>query len=110
MIETREIRTCDMEHAKPRTNADTVPFSLDGTNYEVELCPKDREAIEKIFGKYTPHARRAKVTSVPAVKVRTVIDRRNSARIRAWAASQGIQVSERGRIPESVIQKYAAAH
>ncbi|HEY2443433.1 MAG TPA: histone-like nucleoid-structuring protein Lsr2, partial [Streptosporangiaceae bacterium] len=28
----------------------------------------------------------------------------------AWAAEQGIAVSERGRIPAAVVEKYEAAH
>jgi hypothetical protein len=30
--------------------------------------------------------------------------------VRAWAKSQGIQVSERGRIPASVVEQYEAAN
>jgi hypothetical protein len=32
------------------------------------------------------------------------------AQLRAWAGKQGLQVSAKGRVPESVVQAYADAH
>ena len=40
---------------------------------------------------------------------RTASSRERSGDIRAWAKDQGIAVSERGRIPASVVQQYQAA-
>jgi len=41
--------------------------------------------------------------------VRILPSRERSGDIRAWAKGQGIPVSERGRIPASVVQQYEAA-
>ena len=41
--------------------------------------------------------------------VRTPSSRERSGDIRAWAKDQGIAVSERGRIPASVVEQYQAA-
>jgi hypothetical protein len=38
--------------------------------------------------------------------VRTVASRRRSHAIRAWALEHGIELSERGRIPASVVEQY----
>jgi Lsr2 len=40
---------------------------------------------------------------------RTVASRQRSGDIRAWAKQQGLAVSERGRIPASVVEQYQAA-
>ena len=40
---------------------------------------------------------------------RTAASRQRSSDIRAWARQQGLSVSERGRIPASVVQQYEAA-
>jgi hypothetical protein len=41
--------------------------------------------------------------------VRTSSSRERSGGIRAWAKDQGIKVSERGRIPASIIEQYENA-
>jgi hypothetical protein len=40
---------------------------------------------------------------------RTAASRQRSGGIRAWAKDQGITVSERGRIPASVVDQYETA-
>jgi len=40
---------------------------------------------------------------------RALASRQRSGHIRAWAKGQGIAVSERGRIPASVVEQYRAA-
>jgi hypothetical protein len=38
------------------------------------------------------------------------MSREKSAEIRQWARTQGLPVSERGRIASTVVEKYEAAH
>jgi nucleoid-associated protein Lsr2 len=40
---------------------------------------------------------------------RTASSRERSETIRSWAKDQGIAVSDRGRIPASVVEQYEAA-
>jgi hypothetical protein len=47
--------------------------------------------------------------TLPTPWVRTPSSRERSGDIRAWAKDQGITVSERGRIPASVVEQYQAA-
>jgi ribosome-binding protein aMBF1 (putative translation factor) len=89
-------------------DAQTHTISLDGRSMEVDLCGKDGRALDKVAGKYVPHARKIRRTA--GTSRRTVSDRERSADIRAWAKTQGFQVSDRGRIPENVEREYAAAH
>lgn len=98
--------TCDI--CGSTKDAQTHTLSLDGQAREIDLCGKDGRALAKVASKYVPHAR--KVRRAPATGRRTVSDRERSADIRAWAKTQGFQISDRGRIPEGVEREYADAH
>ena len=54
-------------------------------------------------GRRTAHRRTAK-------SARGTGPRTDRAAVRAWAAGQGLKVSERGRISAEVLSKYNAAH
>ena len=89
-------------------DAQTHTISLDGQAREIDLCGKDGRALAKVAGKYVPHARKVRRTT--ATGRRTTTDRQHSADIRAWAKSQGFEVSDRGRIPADLERQYSAAH
>ena len=84
----------------------TVRFAFDGTDYEIDLNAKNAAAFGKQLAPYLEHARRAG-RSQPRRAGRT--GRQRSGDIRAWAKEQGLAVSERGRIPASVLEQYHAA-
>lgn len=88
-----------------------VRFSWGGTDYEIDLSPGNRAIAEERFGDFISHARRAgrAASNGHAAAPRRRRDRGNSGAIRAWAAEQGITVSERGRIPVTVIAQYEAS-
>lgn len=90
----------DGEH----TAAETVVFALDGVTYHIDLSDTHAAELRADFGKYITHARKARNT-----KGSTSRRRRNdgeSQTIRAWAATQGIQLAPRGRIPAHVVERY----
>jgi hypothetical protein len=87
--------------------AETLAFGLDGVTYEIDLSEKNAKALRKAIDVYVTSARRvggrkARTTSVVA----TGVDNRA---VRAWASSNGITLSARGRIPADVVQQYRAA-
>jgi len=96
----------DLDGSKDATE---VSFAYNGTEYTIDLSRKNRTAFEKVLKPYT--------------EAGTKVSRRNSARrlssggsgrqdlaaIRTWAAQQGIEVSDRGRISKDVIDRYDAA-
>ena len=84
-------------------------FSIDGRDYEIDLCLRHSERFDDALGKYASHARKSSVR-VPRTKRRTAAHRRHSAEVRAWAVAHGMTVSERGRIPAEVVNKYDASH
>ncbi len=86
----------------------TVRFAFDGTGYEIDLNAKNAAAFSKQLAPYLEHARRAG-RAQPRRGGRTTVGRQRSGDIRAWAKEHGLAVSERGRIPASVVEKYQAA-
>lgn len=87
--------------------AETVKFSLDGREYEIDLSEKNAKALRKAFEPWSASARRVSGRrGRPGVRVETGVD---TAAVRAWAASNGIKLSNRGRLPKDVIEQYRAA-
>jgi hypothetical protein len=84
----------------------TVQFGLEAVDYEIDLSTTNASLFRTQMAPFLEHARKAgRGQRRPARSSR----RPNSAGIRAWAKEHGIHVSERGRIPASVIQSYDAA-
>jgi hypothetical protein len=89
--------------------AQTVRFAFDGTDYEIDLSAKNAAAFGKQLAPYLEHARRA--GRAPSRRAgRAAANRQRSGNIRAWAKEHGLAVSERGRIPASLVEQYQAAN
>lgn len=87
----------------------TRAFSLDGRDYEIDLCEKHSQKFDETVKRFAERARKVSA-KIGRTKRRTTAHRRRSAEIRAWAKHTGMDVSERGRIPAQVITKYEASH
>jgi Lsr2 len=87
---------------------ETLRFGLDGTEYEIDLRKNNASTFRRQIAPYIEHARKAG-RGQRRRAVRTPSSRKRSDDIRAWAKDQGIAVSERGRIPASVVEQYQAA-
>jgi hypothetical protein len=99
---------CDV-HGDDTEGAETINFSLDGTAYEIDVCEAHAAKLRDAFAPYVAAARR----------VQRGGGRRgrsggrsgggfDPAAVRAWAKSNGIKVSERGRISAEVLEQYSA--
>ena len=86
---------------------ETVRFAYDGTQYEIDLSSQNAEALRSTLGKYIQHARKA--SAPPRQAHRAARNRVGTSAVRAWARAQGKEISERGRIPASVMKEYQAA-
>ncbi len=87
---------------------ETVRFAFDGTGYEIDLNAKNGAAFRKQLAPYVEHARGP--GRAPSRRSgRGAASRQRSGDIRAWAKQHGLAVSERGRIPASVVEQYHAA-
>ena len=87
---------------------ETLRFAFGGADYEIDLSKKNAAAFRKQLAPFVEHARRAG-RAQPRRPSRTAASRQRSGDIRAWAKDHGIAVSERGRIPASVVEQYRAA-
>jgi nucleoid-associated protein Lsr2 len=88
----------------------TYRFGFEGRDYEIDLKPANAKKLEQALAKYIEHARRAKAATSRRGGGPVARDRERPAEIRQWARSRGIEVSERGRIPATVIEQYESAH
>ncbi|NPC42262.1 Lsr2 family protein [Nocardioides sp. zg-1230] len=91
---------------------ETVSFGLDGTTYEIDLNDANAASLREALSGYVGHAR--KVTGGGRRTRRSSggssSSSSNTKDVREWAKSQGMEVSERGRISADVQQAYDAAH
>ncbi|MFK3984439.1 Lsr2 family protein [Micromonospora sp. NPDC050397] len=92
----------------------TVEFALDGLNFTIDLSEANAGTLRKALDPYIVagtrvgrggiESRRPTRRSAGAAPTRT--DRDQNKAIREWASKNGYEVSERGRIPASVVEAY----
>jgi hypothetical protein len=87
---------------------ETVRFAIGGAQYEIDLSTSNAAAFRRQLAPFIDHARK-KGRGPRRRTGRPASSRERSGDIRAWAKQAGIAVSERGRIPASVIDQYEAA-
>lgn len=95
------------------TEADeTVTFGLDGTTYEIDLTDANAAALREALSGYLGHARKVSGAARRGRKssAASAGTNSNTKDVREWARSQGMDISERGRISADVQQAYDAAH
>src|SRR4051794_8880973 len=86
--------------------AGTVSFGYEGRSYEIDLSKTNARTLEKLLRPYIDAGREVRPTRGRAPRR---APRNDVAGIRAWAKSNGLDVSTRGRIPRSVLEAYEAA-
>src|SRR5512133_3733071 len=89
----------------PEGKGETIRFSLDRTDYEIDLAERNAKALRADLARYVSAARR---TASGGQRNTAGRGRRRGGgaagrdydpkAVRAWAESQGIQVSSRGRV------------
>lgn len=89
---------------------ETVHFSLNNTAYEIDLTTENAEAFREALEPYIAGARRASGAARGGSPRKRSAASPETAAIREWAHANGHKVSERGRIPATVIEAYRAAH
>jgi len=88
--------------------AETIRFGYGGADYEIDLSAKNAKDFRKQITPFIAHARKAG-RGAPRRTARTAASRQRSGDIRSWARDNGIEVSDRGRIPAEVVERYNAA-
>jgi hypothetical protein len=96
-------------------SGETVLFSLDGAAYEIDLTDDNASALRDSLAPYVAAARsisssRGSSGSGGGGSKRRRTGQQDYSAVRAWAKSNGYKVSERGRVPASVLEAYEAAN
>jgi hypothetical protein len=97
----------------------TVEFGLDGVNYTIDLSEKNAGKLRKALEPYIAAGtrvgrggldRRGATRGRAGTPAGGRSSREQNQAIREWAAKNGYEVSERGRIPTSVVEAFEQAH
>jgi hypothetical protein len=95
---------------------ETVSFSIDGVSYEIDLSKGNAKKLRESLSTYVASARRVggratRGSARPRGRgAKAAADNRDRvAEIRAWAKSKGLKVSDRGRIPASIVEQYESS-
>ncbi|MWV60864.1 histone-like nucleoid-structuring protein Lsr2 [Rathayibacter sp. VKM Ac-2754] len=102
----------DLDGTPIEGDGGTVTFSIDGANYEIDLSAENTSKLRTAFDKYVDAGRRVRRdgnagSSTPA---RAKSDPERLKTIREWAAKNGHNVSDRGRISAEVQKAYDDGH
>lgn len=93
---------------------ETVEFALDGKQYEIDLTSAHASKLRGVLADYVSAARRHSAQlrrgqrreETAGARPTATVNREQNQAIRAWARKQGISVSDRGRIPQSVLDAF----
>jgi hypothetical protein len=103
----------------PEGKGETIRFSLDRTDYEIDLADKNAKALRDTVAKYVTAARRTGAGTRSTGRSRSGRGGAGPSRdgrgydpkaVRAWAESEGIQVSQRGRVSADLVARFQAAN
>jgi Lsr2 len=102
----------------------SVEFALDGVTYEIDLDEKNSAELRDSLAAYVAAARRTggrraassngrrrsggAGTGTPRATSPGGYDRETSKQIRDWARAEGFEVSDRGRVPNNVVEAWEA--
>jgi hypothetical protein len=85
---------------------ETIEFGIDGTTYAIDLSDQNAKKLRGALDGYVSKARKVSLRRSSSRKTSSGID--NHA-VRVWAASNGIELSKRGRIPQDIVSQFRAA-
>ncbi|THE19004.1 Lsr2 family protein [Kocuria rosea] len=89
----------------------TLTFTLDGRDYEIDLSTTNAEKLREALRPFAEAGRKAtRGGGARSTRPRASSSDPDTAKIRAWAKENGHEVSDRGRIHQSVKDAYYAAH
>ena len=94
----------------------TVEFGLDGANYTIDLSDENAGKLRTLLEPYLTAGSRVGRSRIdgrgarqaPAASSRSNRDQNQA--IREWAGKNGYEVSERGRLPTSIVDAYHQAN
>lgn len=98
----------DLDGTSPAT---TVHFQVNGKSYAVDLNEENAQTLQDLMDqveeKFKPFVRVARPLGTTSVK-KSNKPEYDAKAVRAWAESQGMEVSSRGRIKKEILDAYYA--
>ncbi|MDV6261944.1 histone-like nucleoid-structuring protein Lsr2 [Rhodococcoides yunnanense] len=102
-------------------SGETIEFSVNGVDYLVDLKAKNASEFHRRIGYYIEHAtrvggRKRRNSPTPSTTPKepsssgTTRDPAQTRAVRQWAADNGYEINDRGRIPAAIEEAYNAAH
>ena len=106
---TIHIVTDDIDDSE--SDVQTVRFSFDGSSYEIDLGPANRDKFEQAIALYIGHARRQGAAAIPRStgKAPSASGATDTTYARRWHVAEGLPVSDRGRLKPEQMNAWAAA-
>ncbi|MDU0366888.1 Lsr2 family protein [Microbacterium sp. KSW4-17] len=86
-----------------------VRFSIDGRAYEIDLTAQNADELFEAFAPYVQAARSVSTGRTQSARhpAGAGVD---LVAVRTWARENGHTVSDRGRVPASIIDAYKSSH
>jgi hypothetical protein len=119
IIRSRVCDPCQKEQDKETAAERTIPFGYGAGSYEIDVCDPCGKEIDETLGALaglaqkvpgTARTHTARTASGPS-RYRPRPEREQLGEIRRWAKQRYPgQVSDRGRIPERIMQEWKAEH
>ena len=101
----------DIDGTAVDTAGETISFAVDGVEYIIDLNKKNAREFRKKLDVYLEHATRVGGRKRAAAAARPAEANAPSPKqIRQWAIGAGYEVPARGRLPQSLVDEYTAAH
>ncbi len=90
---------------------ESVTFSLDGKVYEIDLTEGNAAKLREAFAPYISAGRRTASSAKSRMRGSAPSGGgRDLTAVRAWARANGHKVSDRGRVPATILEAYDAAN
>jgi hypothetical protein len=115
----------DLSGDQVEDGLESVSFGYQGVDYVIDLTAKEAAGFDKAIAMYVEHARKApRRTSGSGSKSSGSGSSGSSGssrtsghahaerigNVKKWAADQGLDYPQRGRLPKSLLDAYDAAH
>jgi hypothetical protein len=86
----------------------TIRFAIDGTSYEIDLTTDNAEKLRDALQPYIDNGRHTRTTTPQprSTSTSSTNSRQELTAAREWLKSNGHQVSDRGRVPNKLLELY----
>lgn len=101
--------TDDIDGTDLGDKASTLFFAFDGKEYSIDLSDENADTFREVMAPYIEAGQRVTGKTKSARKS-TIKASGDTKAIRDWARDNGHDISDRGRIPATVMEAYAAAN